>query len=86
MNERFARRGGLLSGRQSRLHNYPRTGYAIMTKAEWRQFPRECKGSWLQDLGSTSHSPHQVRVALIAGASILPVFIVDARRIDPMGL
>jgi hypothetical protein len=54
-----------------------------MTKAEWRRLPRICKGSWSEGVRNSVHPSHQVRVALIRGASLLPVYIVDSIRIDP---
>lgn len=65
------------------LHNYPGRGFVHMTKAEWRRLPRSCKGCWSEGLADSAHRSHLVRVALIRGAALAPVYIIDSIRIDP---
>jgi hypothetical protein len=66
-----------------RLQNYPGRGFLHMTKAEWRRLPRTCKGAWLEGLGMAQAGGHPVRVALVSGAALAPVYIVDSVLIDP---
>ena len=73
------------SVQRRKLLNYPGQGFLHMTKEEWRRLPRNCKGSWLEGLGTSSsgHAAHRVRVAVVHAASLTPVYIIDAVRIDP---
>lgn len=66
-----------------RLHNYPGRGFLHMTKDEWRHLPRGCKGTWLEGPGNCGYAFHPVRVALIGRRALSPVYIIDARRVEP---
>ena len=71
------------AAKRRKILNYPGPGFLHMTKEEWRRLPRNCKGSWLEGLGVPGHAAHRVRVAVADSASLSPVYIVDATRIDP---
>ncbi|MGO4396249.1 hypothetical protein AB4Z46_33375 [Variovorax sp. M-6] len=60
--------------------NYPGDGFARMTAAEWMNLPSSFKGTWLESIPS---SAHRVRVAIVEGGSLLPVYLVDAARVEP---
>lgn len=69
--------------KRRKLLNYPGPDFLHMTKEEWRRLPRNCKGSWLEGIDVPGHAAHRVRVAVVHSASLSPVYIVDAVRIDP---
>jgi hypothetical protein len=69
------------------LCNYPGRGFLRLRWAEWCGLSRDCKGNWLElpDV-SEQRAAHKVRVAIVQGASMAPVFVVDALRVDPPAL
>lgn len=71
--------------KRRQLLNYPGPDFVHMTKDEWRRLPSRCKGSWLEGHGHSGPSMHRVRVAVVHCATLSPVYIVDATRIDPPG-
>ncbi|MDN8614327.1 hypothetical protein [Variovorax ginsengisoli] len=74
-------------GAESLLCNYPGPGFLRLRWAEWCGLARDRKGNWLE-LPDTSaqRAAHKVRVAIVKGGSMAPVFVVDALRVDPPAL
>jgi hypothetical protein len=69
------------------LCNYPGPGFLRLRWAEWCGLARGCKGNWLElPDAAQQQAAHKVRVAIVAGASMAPVFVVDALRVDPPAL
>lgn len=71
-------------GTDEPLCNYPGLGFLSLSWTEWCNLSRDCKGSWLEIPEASEHrAAHRVRVAVVNGVSMAPVFVVDALRIDP---
>jgi|KBSMisStandDraft_5_1062788.scaffolds.fasta_scaffold853195_1 hypothetical protein len=74
-------------GDENLLYNYPGPGFLRLRWAEWCGLSRDCKGNWLElPDASRQRAAHKVRVAIVKGASMAPVFVVDALRVDPPAL
>jgi len=74
-------------GDENLLYNYPGPGFLRLRWAEWCGLARDCKGNWLElPDASAQRAAHKVRVAIVKGGSMAPVFVVDALRVDPPAL
>ncbi|MDM0035068.1 hypothetical protein QTI33_23240 [Variovorax sp. J22P271] len=74
-------------GDENLLCNYPGPGFLRLRWAEWCGLARDCKGNWLElPDAAQQRAAHKVRVAIVQGAAMAPVYVVDALRVDPPAL
>ena len=69
--------------REGALHNYPGRGFARMTNAQWHSLPAMFKGSLLVRPYEGGKAPHHVRLALLQGEMLTPIYLVDAGHREP---
>jgi hypothetical protein len=63
------------------LTNYPQPGALELPRAEWDRTHRDFKGTLVAN-ATGEHGAHRYRTR-IKGGALVPVFITDAKRIDP---